>query len=371
MPPEKSSINGSITDEYATLEWPDYYYFSDDIFAHERRTLWRSTWQFVSRESELPNPGDYLTCIVGDKSLIVIRTQNGELQAMHNVCAHRGARLLNGQGNCNLVRCPYHGWSFDLEGKLVGVPRYKSFPDLDKSTVRLAKARVDTWGGFIFVNPEPEGESLSSYLAGFPSYLEQYEHSWEELQEVDRWSYEEPVNWKLLVENYLESYHLSTVHAQSIQGFEPKNIRTTPTGNHYQICVSYTAEESARDRQFFSREPQSQSYQGFIFPNLMVNTARDNVLVFRLFPLTPVSTRFEVIIYQTAAQMQAFPYQPNDFRPEFDRYLQEDFAAVRSLQASVRSKGYRVLQQTEEVEFGITHFHKVLLKYLPPPHESV
>ncbi|GAB1539653.1 aromatic ring-hydroxylating dioxygenase subunit alpha [Scytonema sp. NUACC21] len=360
---QKSSVNGNLSTKPISQGLPGHYYFSPDIFALEMQSLWSSAWQFIGRESDLSNPGDYLTCIVGEQPLFVIRTNNGELRAMHNVCPHRAARLLDGKGNCNRVRCPYHAWSFDLEGKLQGLPQAKFFPNLDKSTVRLAEARVETWGGFIFVNPESEGESLKSYLADFPNYLEQYEYSWQELQEVDRWSYDEPVNWKFSVENYLECYHLPVVHAQSLECFYPKDIQYTPTGRHYQISVPYIDEESVKEHPAFSGEPKARSYQGLIFPNTMVNTAKDKVSVFHLVPLTPESTRFEVFIYQTPAQMEAFPYKPNDFRPEFDRVLNEDFSAVRLLQASVRSKVYKV-QLAEELEFGISHFHKVLSEYL-------
>lgn len=357
-----TSLCGNSETAQPSVGLPGYYYFSPDILMYEIQSIWNRTWQFVGRESDLPQPGDYLTCTVGNQPLFVIRTDTGELKAMHNVCPHRGARLLDGEGTCRQVRCPYHAWRFDFAGNLQGLPRSDSFPGLDKSKVRLASARVDTWGGFIFVNPSPEGESLKSYLAGFPDYLEQYEQPWSELQEVDRWVYEEPANWKFPIENYLECYHLPIVHGKSLQCFNPKDIHYTPTGRHYQIFVPFTAEETVKDHPAFSGVPKGQSYQGFIFPNWMVNTARDKVSVFRLTPLTPTTTQFEVRIYQSPAQMAAFPYQVDEFRPEFDRVLNEDFMAVRSLQASVHSSAYGVLQLAD-IEYGISHFHQVLAEY--------
>lgn len=344
---------------------PGDYYFSEQIFAYEQQTIWRNTWQFVGRESDLPNPGDYLTCQVGDQPMFVIRDNNGILRGMHNVCPHRGAQMLQGQGHCQRVRCPYHGWNFNYEGNLKGLPRAECFPNLDKSAVYLAKGRVETWGGFIFVHSEAEGQSLVSYLAGFSAYLEQYQHRWQELQQVDHWFYEEPANWKFPIENYLECYHLSVVHAQSLKCFDPKNIIYTPTGQHYQIFVPFTDDEFVKDHPAFSGEPRGQSYQGFIFPNMMINTARDKVSVFRLTPLSPTRTKFEVFIYQTKAQIEAFPYKQDEFRPEFERVLNEDFGVVRSLQASVHSKAYGVLQLAD-IEYGISHFHQVLSKYYQP-----
>lgn len=339
-----------------------HHYCSDDIFTQEMAKIWLNTWQFVGRVSELPHPGDYLTCTVGDQPLFVTRTHSGELRAMHNVCPHRGAQLLSKRGNCGQVRCPYHAWRFDLEGQLLGLPQAESFPGLDRSAVQLATVQVDTWGGFIFVNVNSGAESLKHHLAGFPDYLEPYEQPWQDLREVDRWAYEEPVNWKFPIENYLESYHLPIVHGRSLQCFNPKSIRCTPTGSHYQIFVPFTAEELVKDHSAFSGDPGGVSYQGFIFPNWMVNTAKDKVSIFRIIPLTAVTTRFEVLIYQTAAQREGFPYQADQFRPEFDRVLQEDFTVLRLLQASVRSKVYGVYQLAE-IEAGIRHFHNVLSGY--------
>jgi phenylpropionate dioxygenase-like ring-hydroxylating dioxygenase large terminal subunit len=357
---EELAVEQSLASSQTPSELPSHYYFSEQFFAFERQSLWSHVWQWVGRESDLPNPGDYLTCTLGDQPMVVIRGNDGVLRALHNVCPHRGARMLDGQGHCNRIICPYHGWNFDREGSLKGLPRAECFPTLDQSTTRLMAGRVETWGGFMFVHPEAQGESLLDFLAGFPAYLEQYEQPWEALQEVDRWAYEEPANWKFPIENYLECYHLPVVHAQTLRCFDASGIQYFPSGRHYQIAVPWTAADSVEVHPSFPGKPKHKSYQGFIFPNMMVNTARDMVSVFKLTPLTPETTRFEVFIYQTQAQMEAFPYAQEVFRSEFDRVLNEDFMAVRSLQMGVRSKAYQV-HLAEDLEFGITHFHRVLL----------
>ena len=345
------------------LGLPGHYYSDSEVFAHELKTIWRSTWQFVGRVEDLPNPGDYFTCVIGEEPIFVIRKPDGRLQAMHNVCPHRGARLLNGQGNCGLVRCPYHAWTYDLEGKLLGVSQPKLFPDLDKSAIRLLPARVDTWGGFIFVNPDPEGESLMAYLAGFPNYLQGYNQLWKELRSVACWSYEEPINWKFIVENYVEDYHFATAHPQSLRIFDYQGIRTTLTGRHCQIYVPY-ADKPPEGSRTFSWESQGASYQGHVFPNMMINTAKDHVSVFRLVPLNPVRTSIEVHIYQTPAQTEKFPQDEATFRSNFDQVMEEDFDVCRLLQAGVNSRAYQVAQLASEHELGVAHFHKVLSEYL-------
>ena len=132
-----------------SLGLPGYYYSDQDIFAQEMRSLWCSTWQCVGREEALRCAGDYLTCLIGNQPVFVIRTLDGELRAMHNVCRHRGARLLEGQGNCSMVRCPYHAWTYDLEGFLQGVPQAKLFVDLDKSELPLLRESEKFWGRWV------------------------------------------------------------------------------------------------------------------------------------------------------------------------------------------------------------------------------
>jgi phenylpropionate dioxygenase-like ring-hydroxylating dioxygenase large terminal subunit len=339
-------------------------YFSQEHFEQEQRLLWSKTWQWVARESELTNPGDYVTCVVAQQPLLVIRTQSGTLQAMYNVCPHRGAQILQDKGHCHQrIRCAYHAWNFDFEGNLRGLPQPERFPSDIKATTKLAPVQVDTWGGFVFVNLDTNAESLADYMAGFTDYLETYEYAWEDLQQIDLWSYHEPVNWKFSVENYCECYHLPVVHAQSLKCFDPGAIQYTPKGKHYQIEVPWTESEAVEHHPSFAGKPKRHSLQGLIFPNMMINTAKDMVSVFYLTPLTPETTLFEVFIYQSPQQQVAFPYQQEAFRKEFNGVLMEDFEAVRMLQTTLRSQ-YRPITLAEKLEYGITHFHQSLSQYL-------
>lgn len=342
---------------------PGACYLEQSVFNQELKKIWQQTWQFVGRDEDLPRPGDYLTCILGEEPIFVIRLPDGSLQAMHNVCLHRGGRLLDGQGNCSLVRCPYHAWSYDLEGQLLSVPQPHLFANLDKSTIQLLKARVATWGGFIFVNPNADGESLMDYLAGFPAYLQQYTQPYHELREIARWSYEQPINWKFIVENYVEDYHFSTVHPQSLKRYDFQGIRVTPTGRHCQMYIPYSKKQLAESYKY-ELPTESGSYQGYIFPNLMINTARDHVSIYRLEPLNSISTRVEIRIYQTPMQCEVTPLNISALRASFDELTEEDFAVCRLLQAGASSRAYRISHLAEEHELGIAHFHQVLLEYL-------
>lgn len=362
---ESKSVSELSSQAPASLGFPGYYYTSSDIFERELKTLWRHAWQMIGRVEDVPNPGDYLTCMVGEEPIFVLRQPDGTLRAMHNVCPHRGARLLNGRGHCGgRITCPYHAWTYSTQGQLLGVSQPDQFPYLDKGAIALTPARVETWGGFIFVNPDPDGESLTDYLAGFPAYLEHYPQPWDALREVMRWTYDEPVNWKFVVENYVEDYHFATVHPESLNFFDFQTIRTRLTGRHCEVHVPYATKEPLDEDQKHRWAPNGLSYQGFIFPNMMVNADDDHVSVFRLVPIRPTRTVTEVMIYQTPAQQRETPVKRDRLKANFDRVMEEDFSVCRLLQAGVHSRAYRVSHLATERELGITHFHRVLRDYL-------
>ncbi|WP_013322841.1 aromatic ring-hydroxylating oxygenase subunit alpha [Gloeothece verrucosa] len=343
---------------------PGYYYYDPKIFELEMKTIWCNSWQWVARVSDLPKKGDYLTYEAGEQSIIVINQGNGQLIAMHNVCPHRGASLVQGKGNCHQLVCPYHAWVYNLEGQLKNIPQANLFEDLDFSTIQIQPVQLDTWGGFIFVNLANSSESLSDYLAGFSDYLKQYNHPWEDLIEVARWSYTEAINWKFIVENYVEDYHFNTLHPKSLDLFDFKNVYTTTSGRHCLIEVPYTQEEFADLKLSLPWEPQNFSYQGYIFPNLMVNTDNHHVSLWRVVPISPISTRLEIIIYQTKMQLSNSFRASEKWKIIFDQVLQEDFAICRNLQKNAHSMAYQVSHLARMRELGIAHFYKVLSEFL-------
>ncbi|MFM6308176.1 MAG: aromatic ring-hydroxylating oxygenase subunit alpha, partial [Dolichospermum sp.] len=121
------------------LGLPSQYYTDAEIFAKEMKNLWRNTWQLVGRQETIPEPGDYITYTLGEEPIFVVRATDGSLKAMHNLCPHRGAKLLEGEGNCahHKITCPYHAWTYNLDGHLLGITKPKLFPNLDKSQIRL------------------------------------------------------------------------------------------------------------------------------------------------------------------------------------------------------------------------------------------
>jgi phenylpropionate dioxygenase-like ring-hydroxylating dioxygenase large terminal subunit len=202
-------------------------FISEEQFALEKRRLWPRVWLMVGRVERIPKPGDYFIKEIppADASLIVVRGRDRIIRAFHNVCAHRGSKISwEPSGACGFTtafKCPYHGFTYDLEGKLKFVPDEENFYNLDKSKMGLASVNTDIWEGFIFVHlaPEPR-ETLRDYmgsigdgLAGYPFGEQTHQYSYRAVLDC---------NWKLLISSFLEGYHVRALHAAGLNRFVSK-----------------------------------------------------------------------------------------------------------------------------------------------------
>lgn len=194
-----------------TRTLPAWTYRSPEFFAAEQRAVWRRTWLLVGHVSQLGAPGDYLSETIAGEPIVVIRGQDGELRAFSNVCRHRGARIADGSGNCGkALRCPYHGWTYGLDGRLLGVPEKSGFPGFDKDTNGLWPLRCAQAVGFVFATLDPDPEPLEEYLGPFAELMAPYRC--ERLVHHTSGRSVLPINWKNSIDNYLEGYHIPVGH---------------------------------------------------------------------------------------------------------------------------------------------------------------
>ena len=333
-----------------TYGLPSSYYTDPGVLALETARLFTRTWQIVGREEDVPEAGDYLTCVIGGEPIVIVRNDQGQLRAMFNVCAHRGMRLVDGRGCSRRITCPYHGWTYDLDGQLQGIPFAKHFPEeLDRSTVRLHQAEVDTWGGFVFVNLDPGAEGLRSYLGDMIGRWEDYHPDWNALREVKRTIYNEPCNWKIFMENSTDYYHIPYIHQGTLD--MPPLFRNQASGVHFMLTTITPDDDYGR---FFD----------LLFPNNYFHVGPNKIQLFRVLPETPEASHIEIVFYQTPAQMEHYPLDDPTKHRDADRILGEDFAICRMLQQQARSQFYRVLSTASEFEDGVNHFDNTLLAAL-------
>ena len=206
-------------------------YLSADYARAERDRLWRKVWQVACREEEIPNVGDYITYEILDDSVIVIRTATDAISAFHNVCMHRGRKLLDaGCGHAKKFACRFHGWKWNIDGTNAEVVRAEGYDGkLDPEDIRLKDVKVGTWGGYVFVNLDPGCGPLDDYLGQVKTMLDPFE-----LQNMRfrwrRWLHF-PCNWKVAIEAFNEGYHVAGTHPQ-LTRFSPKPTYSAGHGDH-------------------------------------------------------------------------------------------------------------------------------------------
>ena len=205
-----ANANGPF-DEARSL--PPAIYHDPAILDLEIERLFRRDWICVGREAEMASPGDYICRDIIDTPVFAIRQRDGSVRAFANVCLHRSARLLEGCGHAGRISCPYHSWTYEIDGQLIGAPFMQETPDFKPSDFRLRELACETWEGFVYVSLAERPASIAGALAGLTKVVRDFRmgnyvpvHEQEE-----SWS----ANWKCLVENYMDAYHIHRVHRNS------------------------------------------------------------------------------------------------------------------------------------------------------------
>lgn len=192
----------------------------------EHEKVWAKVWQFACREEDIPNVGDRYRYDVGPLSYIIIRSAPDRIQAFHNSCLHRGTRLCDGKGGGEVIRCPFHGWEWRVDGTLKTITSDWDFPGIEREQYRLPELKVGTWGGFVFVNPDPDCQPLERSLGLLPEHFRHWKpearftfaHARKRVR----------ANWKTVLEAFLEAYHVIETHTDSLP-------ITTDAGTQYDI----------------------------------------------------------------------------------------------------------------------------------------
>ena len=194
---------------------PPWCYTSREFYEREVREIFMKVWNLVGRVEQIPSPGDYIALELAGVPVIILRDENRKVRAFANTCRHRGCRLLTGEGSCDrYIKCPYHGWAYAFDGRLVGAPGMKDTLDFDLSQIALHPIRLETWEGFIFICFDAQSEGLMDYLGDFPERFAMYNFG--DMVLTRRKESVVECNWKLLTENAMEGYHTGTVHGGSL-----------------------------------------------------------------------------------------------------------------------------------------------------------
>jgi phenylpropionate dioxygenase-like ring-hydroxylating dioxygenase large terminal subunit len=188
-------------------------YVDPTVLRLEQERIFRRFWQYACRVDEVAEPGSFTTTVAGDVPIVIVRDRQGTLRGFVNVCRHRGSILCEGGGRRETLQCPYHAWTYDLDGSLRAAPRADHEPGFDRDGLGLVDVAVEAWGPFVFVNPDREPEPLLQYLGDLPALLAAAGVDLAALRFRERVEADEyACNWKVCVENFLECYHCAVAH---------------------------------------------------------------------------------------------------------------------------------------------------------------
>ena len=300
---------------------PASWYRDPDHYRRELETFWYSRWIAAAREEEIPAPGDWRVVHIGTQSLVILRTDSGNIHAFHNTCRHRGSVLCTGeQGSLPRRRivCPYHAWTYDLEGRLVGTPRRMETADFRLEDFPLYGVAVDRWGGFVFVHlgadPPPLAAAIRDRAERFKDY------ALRELRIGKRMVFDVQANWKLLAENFSECFHCPPVHPEfcrivtAYQDAGAWGLRGKPEAKpQYKAgAATLTLDGSARLPAFQGLdETQKQTLYiaDMVLPNLFMNVHPDYVNSQFMFPTGPESVR---MVYDWLFEPRHLPLADDD-----------------------------------------------------------
>lgn len=345
---------------------PARFYQSEDIYQQEIASIFYRQWWYAGHISQLARSGNYLTTKIHDQNIFVVRDRSGELNGFHNVCQHRGHELLNGSGRTNLIVCPYHAWSYDLNGELRGARNTEHLPNFKKCDFALKPVRVETFCGLIFINIDQNAEPLNEQAAELAREIRDYCPDIDTLQFVQRDTYHVASNWKVMIDNFLECYHCATAHRDFVDLVDMKSYRSKANGI-YSSHISNSVASTQNSAFSFETGAVDFGYAGwYLWPNLTIwaYPGEANLSVLQMIPDGAEQT----IEYQdwfvpegrvTDQLREAMVYQKDVLQPE-------DIGLCESVQRGLKSLGYNQGRfvvdddQTELSEHAVHHFQQMV-----------
>ncbi|HET6617846.1 MAG TPA: aromatic ring-hydroxylating dioxygenase subunit alpha [Gemmatimonadota bacterium] len=329
---------------------PGRYYTAPEIFAAEGERIFRRSWSCAWREDELACRGEYFLVSTAGEELIVVRGDDDAPRAFYNVCRHRGTRLCEAERGqlSRSIQCPYHAWTYALDGRLIGAPDMDQVEGFDRKDYPLHQAALASWGGFLFVNleddPEPFDVAFAPLLERFARFNLASLRAWRRVE------YDVRANWKLLFQNYSECLHCPVIH--------PRLSQLTPfrTGQNdlvegpylggYMVLAEKGGSMTMSGRSCalpvgaLPEEELERVYYYSIFPNLLLSLHPDYVMAHRLWPLAPDRTR---VVCEWLFHPDAFlaaDFDPEDAVAFWDTTNREDWHICERGQAGISSRKY-------------------------------
>jgi choline monooxygenase len=337
---------------------PSRWYLDPQFLDLERARVFAKTWQPVALAKTVAEPGTFAAVEIAGEPVVVARAKDGVLRAFSNVCRHRASLIADGCGKSATLRCPYHGWTYALDGRLLACPEFEGVLDWETSSVRLPEYRVETWGPYVFVNQDLSAPPLETTFGDIPDQVAKIGCAVDRLEFSERREYLIDCNWKVYIDNYLEGYHLPAAHPSLFRELDYSQYRVD-TFRYYssQYAPIRPPRAGQPDRRYAADGLNALYY--WIFPNFMLNVYPDNLSSNIIVPLSPDKT---LTIFEW------FGYPGSPVRQETiafsDEIQQEDIKICERVQKGLRSRTYDTGRFSVKRENGVHHFHLLLNEFL-------
>lgn len=349
------------------LSMPPELYVNADLAELEKKLIFRKDWLCAGLAAEIPEPGDYLTTSVADEPVFCVRDSELQIRSFSNVCRHRMMQLLEGRGRARRIVCPYHAWTYGLDGRLVGAPHMEQAKAFDKSSICLPEVRTEIWQGWIYVTLNQDARPVSELLAPLEKIVARYamQDYVPTVQQDHVWQ----TNWKLLTENFMEGYHLPVAHKATVGAWFP--VEKTAFPRHAREAFTYqTFAKSAgarygrahKDNTRLRGKWRGTSVLPTIFPSHMYVLAPDHLWYLSLRPrgVGQVDVRFGVAL---APEVDAGLTERDQWLDEliafFDRVNAEDRSVVEGIFRGAQS-GFAAQGPLSWLEREIHDFQRYL-----------
>ena len=367
-------------------------YTDEQTFALEQQKIFSNSWHFCGLAEDLSQPYQYITVQAGNNNLVVYRNEYGELNAFHNICRHRGIQLVEGQGKLNrTIICPYHDWTYSQAGELKSMPKQKQdFIGVDKACLSLKPAQAGIWRGMIWAHPNPNAITLSEYFAPMAEHLAPYDV--ESLVEAKDYIIKETINanWKLVVENYIDHYHLAQLHAGTLAMYDHTRAEFGFVGEHFYFWEPLTKDYHAditKNAPYPMLMDENDARLGawvpMLFPCIGLAETESSWSVFQIIPLSVSKTQVVIRSKVKACSMMEYLKQASASYSYWQRkvkgkyqnadeshalgsgdFMKEDIYVCEQLQKSLASSYFEFGPSAKLGELPIRVFQKQLLRRL-------
>ena len=366
---DKAAIAGIATAR--TL--PAYYYTDPAVLEIERRALFFRSWQFACHASMLDRPGRYTTMRIFDQEILLTCDRDGVIRAFYNVCAHRGHALVEGEGEVSRLVCPYHAWTYALDGRLVGIRRGEGSTAITKSEICLTEIRVDRLLDFIFVNLDPEAAPMPELYPGLAAEIEETipgVRSFTPAVTERRAQVPLECNWKVVLDNYLECYHCETAHPGFCDLVDVKNVRHRFAANHMHQYLPPLGKADNAAYRLDLAEDQLDSNFWFLFPSTTIGHLPGvrSLTVSRIVPLTAETCERRFTMLMAPGGDAERDQARTDFL--LRGVGREDVALCEAVQRGMRQMGFNqghyIIDPQDEnfTEQGVRFFHHLYAQAL-------